>query len=77
MLTKPCCALCWLDGVRSEPVDNWPGFAICRAHLAQSTPPANVVSFQEMRRKLRPPEPGSLAATLANIDAVRLTARNP
>ena len=39
---------------------------------------AKVFDLADMRRKLRPPEPGSLAATLANIDAVRLSAQlNP
>jgi hypothetical protein len=33
---EPCCCLCWLDGVRSEPVANWPGVPVCREHLAES-----------------------------------------
>lgn len=35
--------------------------------------PSNVLSFAIGRALLRPPAPGSLAATLANIDAVRAT----
>jgi hypothetical protein len=30
------CCLCWLAGIRSEPVANWPGFLICRDHIAAS-----------------------------------------
>jgi hypothetical protein len=30
----PCCCLCWIDGVRSKPIDNWPGAPVCREHLA-------------------------------------------
>jgi hypothetical protein len=34
--TAPCCCLCWIDGVWSKPIDNWPGFPICREHMAQT-----------------------------------------
>jgi hypothetical protein len=33
--TAPCCCLCWIDGVRSKPIDNWPGAPICRECLAE------------------------------------------
>jgi hypothetical protein len=33
---QPGCALCWIDGVWSKPIDNWPGFPICREHIAES-----------------------------------------
>jgi hypothetical protein len=32
----PCCCLCWIDGVRSKPIDNWPGAPVCREHLAET-----------------------------------------
>jgi hypothetical protein len=39
-MTEPArqsgCALCWIDGVWSKPIDKWPGFPICREHLAES-----------------------------------------
>jgi hypothetical protein len=31
----PCC-LCMLDGIWSEPIRNWPGFPICREHMAET-----------------------------------------
>jgi hypothetical protein len=30
-----CCCLCWLDGIRSEPIKGWDGVPICREHLAE------------------------------------------
>lgn len=32
----PGCALCMLDGIWSKPIKNWPGFPICREHVAAS-----------------------------------------
>jgi len=34
--TASCCCLCWLDGIWSKPIDNWPGFPICREHLSET-----------------------------------------
>jgi len=31
-----CCCLCWLEGIRSEPIRNWDGFPICREHIAET-----------------------------------------
>jgi hypothetical protein len=32
-----CCSLCLLlDGIWSEPIKDWPGFPICREHIAES-----------------------------------------
>jgi hypothetical protein len=33
---SPCCCLCMLDGIWSEPVKGWDGVAICREHLAET-----------------------------------------
>jgi hypothetical protein len=30
------CCLCWIDGVWSKPIDNWPYTPICREHMAES-----------------------------------------
>jgi hypothetical protein len=30
-----CCALCWIDGVRSEPTKGWDGIPMCREHLCE------------------------------------------
>lgn len=55
---KPGCALCWIDGVWSEPVKNWDGFAICREHMAETLVRVN-------RHPVITPSPGITApATL-------------
>jgi hypothetical protein len=33
---EPGCALCWLDGIWSKPIDNWPYVPICREHMAET-----------------------------------------
>lgn len=63
-----CCCLCWIDGIQSKTVDNWPGFPICHEHLEASLErthtsfdmeprpaiAANVIDLAEMRQRLRP-----------------------
>ena len=35
--SETCCCLCWTErGVRTKPIKGWPGFPLCREHLAQS-----------------------------------------
>jgi hypothetical protein len=40
MMTEPArqpgCALCWIGGIWSKQIDNWPYMPICREHLAES-----------------------------------------
>jgi hypothetical protein len=31
-----CCALCLIEGIWSKPIENWPGFPICREHIAET-----------------------------------------
>jgi hypothetical protein len=54
--TRPCCCLCLINGIRSAPVANWPGFPTCREHLAAtmaqnspSVPPANVFTVPTLQ----------------------------
>ena len=86
----PCCALCWLDGVWSAPVDCWPGFLMCVDHITEiimgsgvtEQPTATVIDLAEMRAKLRPPPAPqpfivALMDTLTNIDTVYAARRIP
>jgi hypothetical protein len=35
---KAICCLCWVErGERVEPIEGWPGFPICREHVAEVT----------------------------------------
>jgi hypothetical protein len=36
MRSEPGCALCWIDGIWSKPIKNWPGMRICRDHMAET-----------------------------------------
>jgi hypothetical protein len=29
-------ALCWIDGIWTKPIENWPYFPICREHMAET-----------------------------------------
>jgi hypothetical protein len=40
---KHCC-LCWVErGERTPAIENWPGFPICREHVAECTRDENGV----------------------------------
>jgi hypothetical protein len=53
---SPICCLCWLDGIRSPAIKGWPGFPICREHIA------DVMSKNEPA--IPKPSPGIPSATL-------------